>query len=160
MRACMYRHILVCSVDPLCADAPPFSSLISGQSGSSSASAVQIAPLNQMEKKHICVAGREAGAPPPVSEPPSIQTEPPQEDGSLLPSSCALPPTLKSNLCLSTTIQLMQALSRHLTMTHGILKAMHLIPSLPVGASQTGEWGLLHFSKFTCSFGCLQASVA
>ncbi len=105
-------------------------------------------PLDPMGEAPICMAGREAGAPPPVSEPPSTQREPPQEDGSLLPSSCALPPTPKSNPCLSTTMQLMQALPRHLTMTNSMLGAMHLIPSLPVGASQTGESGLLHLTKF------------
>lgn len=101
------------------------------------------------------MAGLEAGAPPPVSEPPSIQREPPQEDGSLLPSSCALPPTPKSSPCLSTTMQLMQALSQHLTMTNIMLGAMHLTPSLPVGASQTGESGLLHLTKFHMQFWLL-----
>ncbi len=83
------------------------------------------------------MAGREAGAPPQVSEPPSTQRELPQGDGSLLHSNCALPPTLKSSPCLSTTMQLMRAL--HLTTTNSMLGAMHLIPSLPVGVSRTGE---------------------
>ncbi len=108
------------------------------------------------------MAGQEAGVPPRVSEPPSTQRELPQGDDSLLHSSCALPPTLKSSHCLSTTMQLMRALSRHLTTTNSMLGAMHLIPSLPVGVSQTGEYGPLHLPSCTCTFGtfgCLLVSL-
>ena len=134
---------------------------ISGQSASSSASAVHIAQLNQMGKNAYIMAGQEAGGPPPVSEPPSTQREPLQEDGSPQHSSCALPPTLKSSPCLSTTLQLMQARSRHLTMINSMLGATHLTPTLPVGASQTGEWDCSVSPIFTCSFDCLlQVSVA
>lgn len=102
---------------------------------------LEAAAVNQAAM--LIAPGQEAGGPPPVSEPPSTQREPLQEDGSPQHSSCALPPTLKSSPCLSTTLQLMQARSRHLTMINSMLGATHLTPTLPVGASQTGlQWAV------------------
>ena len=140
---------------------------ISGQSASSSMFAVHVCPIGPLDmgQTHIFMAGREAGARPPVSEPPSTQREPPQGDGSLLPSSCALPPTPKSSPCLSTTMQLMQAPYKHLTTTNSMLGPMHLISPLPVEASKTGElgnasphhisWLLAGVSRMEASCTCL-----